>query len=835
MDGPQKRRDAEKDRAAVCAPQGQPGNSPALQCREQGVILPSPGGTAETSSDSAVPPGLLFSRTLFPALKCRAIFMASRWDARRAQPCPLETSPPRTTKNLSLICVSASLRPILLLCLLSCTLLIQAAEPLTSIAVIRSMPRAESGKRMPVLVRGVVTFRWPVPWNSFCIQSDEGGLWISTSIARQEKILGEGPSAFDELREGDEVEVTGVLDAGGYAPDVLPTAVRIISHRGLPQARTVPFTRLLTGAEDPTRVEVAGVVQRVSGPTSARWLVELETGVGRVLAHVPDGAGFDPRTLTDAEVRLRGVAASSRNWRAEFVRPRVLVASPEDVLIDRAAPTDPFAAPATAIADLASYAPDGRSLHRRRVTGVVTWSDPLDGIYLQDGLRAIRVDIIDRAHGLVPGDRVEVSGFIDASNAVAGLRGAVVRKLDHPGELTPLSSTLADAQQVFEPVRRGRPAGPHDFDHLLIRVEGRLLAVQRDASEQGRQLVLDCGGLATMADLSGDATALDALTIGSRVTLTGVAVMHYDRGEMIADYIAPLRMDLRLRTAQDVRVVQAAPWWTPARLAIAIGVMGAVLIAAVAWIVSLRRSLRLRSMRLEEVMRLHRDAELEYRAVHQERRRLAADMHDGLQQLLMGAAFRLEAANARLAGTDPAVAEQLSAARAALLRTQDGLRDCLWGLRHVDQAEDGPRQFAGLLERAAEAMEHWPRGALTVTIAGEPYALSRHVMGSLLLLMQEAVGNSFKHGAAKQVRISLYYTPTEFAMELVDDGAGFDAAAAPGTTDGHYGLESMRHRMHWLGGDAAITSRPGAGTTVSVHLPRARAQSGDDKPQGKAD
>jgi signal transduction histidine kinase len=712
---------------------------------------------------------------------------------------------------------------------------LSATEPLTSIAVIRSMPRAESGKRMPVLVRGVVTFRWPVPWNSFCIQSDEGGLWVSTSVARLEKLLAEGPSAFDDLRVGDEVEVTGVLDAGGYAPDVLPTSVRVLSHRGMPQARTVPFTRLLTGAEDPTRVEVAGVVQRVSGPTSARWLVELETGVGRVLAHVPDGPGFDPRTLTDAEVRLRGVAASSRNWRAEFIRPRVLVANPEDVLIDRAAPPDPFAAPATAIADLASYAPDGRSLHRRRVTGVVTWSDPTEGIYLQDGQRAIRVDIIDRAHGLVPGDRVEVSGFIDASGAVAGLRGAVVRKMDHPGEPAPLSATLAEAQQVFEPVRRGRPAWPHDFDHLLIHVEGRVLAVQRDASEHGRQLVLDCGGQTTMADLGGEATALDALTVGSRVTATGVAVMHYDRGELIADYLAPLRIDLRLRTPQDVRVMQAAPWWTPARLASAIGVLVAVLAAAVAWIVSLRRSLSLRTTRLEEVMRLHRDAELEYHAVQQERRRLAADMHDGLQQLLAGASFRLEAANAHWAGADPAVAEQLGAARAALLRTQDGLRDCLWGLRHVDQVPAGPRQFAALLEQAAASMEHWPRGALNVIITGEPYALSRHVMGSLLLLMQEAVGNALKHGMAKTVRITLYYTPNEFAMELLDDGTGFDAAAVSGTSDGHYGLESMRHRMQWLGGDATITSRPGAGTTVSVHLPRARAQSGDEKPQGKTD
>jgi len=92
-----------------------------------------------------------------------------------------------------------------------------AVEPLTSIAVIRSLPRSESGKRPPVLVRGVITFRWPVPWNSFCIQSDEGGLWISTSIARREQLLAEDDTSFDTLREGDEVEVTGLLNAPPHA------------------------------------------------------------------------------------------------------------------------------------------------------------------------------------------------------------------------------------------------------------------------------------------------------------------------------------------------------------------------------------------------------------------------------------------------------------------------------------------------------------------------------------------------------------------------------------------------------------------------------------------
>ncbi len=78
--------------------QGQHENSPALQCRgrDNHSFLRSPVGTAETSGVSAVPTGLWQSPTSFPALKCRAIFTASRWDARTgmvspslAQPHPL--------------------------------------------------------------------------------------------------------------------------------------------------------------------------------------------------------------------------------------------------------------------------------------------------------------------------------------------------------------------------------------------------------------------------------------------------------------------------------------------------------------------------------------------------------------------------------------------------------------------------------------------------------------------------------------------------------------------------------------------------------------------------
>lgn len=222
-------------------------------------------------------------------------------------------------------------------------------------------------------------------------------------------------------------------------------------------------------------------------------------------------------------------------------------------------------------------------------------------------------------------------------------------------------------------------------------------------------------------------------------------------------------------------------------------------------------------------MQVHRDQELEFRGARHERQRLAADMHDGVQQLIAGAAFRLEAAATHLAEVPPIVHTQFTAARRALLKAQEGLRDSLTGMLHIDE---GPTEFPALLKHAAAAMEHWPEGLVEVQVEGErPYQLSRHVKGSLMLLMQEAVGNALKHGGAQHVSITLAYRDDFFEMTLEDDGCGFDPKSAPGEGGGHFGLESMSHRMSWLGGTVEVLASPGEGVRVRTRLQRERAES----------
>ena len=719
---------------------------------------------------------------------------------------------------------------IALIALIALGPLLHAGEEavLTRISEMRALSREQAAAHPAVRTQGVVSFKWRNGIQSFALEDGEQGVWVSVSMAKLERVWRGDDAVLDALVEGSVVEISGVMDPGGFSPDILPATIRVSGRRELPRARAPSIARLMSGAEDSQRVEVAGVVQSCATAQAGHWLlrVDLGGGGGRLLATIASESSLTPAQLVDAEVRLVGVAASSRNWRAEFICPRLLISSDADVRIVTPAPRDPFAAERSALKNLATFSVSGRASHRRVIEGTVTYCERGAFLYLQDGATAIRVGS-PSLEAFVPGDRVAASGFVDTSRAVAGLSEALVRKLSAGAAPAPIDATLKDVQAAFRSVREmGRPASPHDYDGLLVGVSGRLLDLQRDLPEGGWRLVLDCGGALTTADLSATlggerGSDFDALQPGSMLRVVGVGLVQYAPGDGVADYILPNRLDLLCRSSDDVVLLAAPSWWIAQRLWAALAASLAILLASLVWSLAMRRLLHRRTRRLEEVMRAHRDSELEFKAARQERQRLAADMHDGLQQLIAGATDRLEAAAAHLQAIPPAVQEQLAAARGALLRTQEGLRDCLWGLRHVDEGSSG---FAALLEHAAASMDHWPAGAVAVAVSGEPFALSRHVMGSLLMLMQEAVGNAFRHGRATHVQLTLDYQADELEMRIEDDGGGFDPQAAPGTRDGHFGLESMSHRMVWLGGTVEIASRPGSGASVRIGLPRARAE-----------
>src|SRR5690606_25292243 len=87
-------------------------------------------------------------------------------------------------------------------------------------------------------------------------------------------------------------------------------------------------------------------------------------------------------------------------------------------------------------------------------------------------------------------------------------------------------------------------------------------------------------------------------------------------------------------------------------------------------------------------------------------------------------------------------------------------------------------------------------------------------------MVQEALTNIGKYAKASKVLVSVHGHPTHVAVQVRDNGQGFDPAEVRPTS---HGLSGMRHRVESAGGRLSITSRPGSGTLVSAVLPLQRA------------
>ena len=112
--------------------------------------------------------------------------------------------------------------------------------------------------------------------------------------------------------------------------------------------------------------------------------------------------------------------------------------------------------------------------------------------------------------------------------------------------------------------------------------------------------------------------------------------------------------------------------------------------------------------------------------------------------------------------------------------------------------------------QAAEDVGH--RVGVVVRLSLDPeVALDPQAKEEVLRIVREAVTNAARHGKAQRVGIVLTAMDGQ-SLTIRDDGEGFD----PASTNGGFGLVSMRERAHAIGADLSIESTPGEGTTVTV-------------------
>jgi len=190
-------------------------------------------------------------------------------------------------------------------------------------------------------------------------------------------------------------------------------------------------------------------------------------------------------------------------------------------------------------------------------------------------------------------------------------------------------------------------------------------------------------------------------------------------------------------------------------------------------------------------------------AIHDERRRIARDLHDGLAQEL--AYIHMEAS--RLAALHP----EGRAGRivVAAQRALEESRGAITALRGEEES------FAGELSAVAHGIADRSGAQLSVEV--EPGVEVRSDRrDALMRIMREAVSNGVRHGHATQLKLEVSGADG-VRMAVRDNGVGF----APGGARrrGSFGLTSMRERAQALGGDLTVESAPGEGTLVEVTLP----------------
>ena len=180
------------------------------------------------------------------------------------------------------------------------------------------------------------------------------------------------------------------------------------------------------------------------------------------------------------------------------------------------------------------------------------------------------------------------------------------------------------------------------------------------------------------------------------------------------------------------------------------------------------------------------------RTIMAERKRMADDIHDTIEQHLVGAGMLLKL-------------NRIKEAQDILVRAKREVRDIVWGLKNDDMMRLKP---AEMLRNLAHDENVKGLYRVDTRLEGLPASLDAAAMRDLSLIVREAIGNAVKHGGAKKIAISS--DPLEdggWRLRISNDGTPFDPETAPGAKEGHFGLEGMKQRARRIGMDIRFERR----------------------------
>jgi PAS domain S-box-containing protein len=217
-------------------------------------------------------------------------------------------------------------------------------------------------------------------------------------------------------------------------------------------------------------------------------------------------------------------------------------------------------------------------------------------------------------------------------------------------------------------------------------------------------------------------------------------------------------------------------------------------------------------LRAEQLTRLASELTL---AEHRERKRLAQILHDGLQQLLVAARFRVSVLEQSQVGQVREEAGELSELLSEAIETS----------RTLTAELSPPILYEGGLVSALEWLARWTKNKYGLTVRLEAQGGSSPLSENLTVLLfqsiRELLFNVVKHSRVKSARVEVQRLDSHIRIEVSDKGVGFDPAKlqmAGGKNKG-FGVMTIRERIGLMGGHMEIQSAPGQGSRFILVSP----------------
>lgn len=446
-----------------------------------------------------------------------------------------------------------------------------------------------------------------------------------------------------------------------------------------------------------------------------------------------------------------------------------------------------------ALAALPLYANEPQT---ESVRGTVLYCQAWQFFLLKTEDRVVRVQTRQGDPALSPGDVVEARGVPARRNGRITVEAATYEKTGENG-VVPETQLIGpkDFPRVFD---EGKPS---DLYGMPVRLKARVLnVIPREWAIT--DMDIECGGEVISASINGylDDELGELLALHPDVELEGFLIVidiDFPNGE------TP-KIDLRLPDSDAITIIPNTAF---RRRLLAHKVSKAARYAPWLLLVVVP-ALSFKLYRARQV-------KSRLQAVIAERRRMAADLHDSIEQHLAGARLYLDSMLPEDGSPAPEELKPIELARDILITAKREIRETIWNLRIDELTQKRPKD---VLMSLAQKLASTTAVRVEAILKGLPETLPEALFSDMLYVVQESVTNAIKHGKATRILIaSDARGPKKFELRIMNNGAPFDTQHALGPEAGHFGLSGMRERARRSGFAISLASKRHA-TSVRLEI-----------------